>query len=663
MITPMDQLLVVGRKGAAHDVLVSLQSLGIVQVDRFEPDEEGLERFRPSEAELARKATWDRVVARSSGLLAALHVGDDVPTSAKGDLPADAAGVAERLDAVGDQVDALVAERQAVADELETVGAYLPLFRDLAPTLAQIETSRYLHGAATLVASEAVDKVRAELTAALEGRIAFEVRPRGRQVVLIAAVLRSDAAALRAGLAKQGLAEVQLPERYRSLGVAKAVHTMEERQQSLPKRVASIDEELDKLALQHGPRLKAFHQTARNHQVRLERLLDLAEGRYAFALRGWVPTADRARVTEALRKQFGDDVYLRHRPADEHVDHDAPVRLENAAWARPFQGLLSLFAPPAYGSFDPTWTLAVFFPLFFGVVVGDIGFGLLFAALAWGMRRRGFAGKSLSLGPLGIVIKPEALKPISTVIFWAAGWSIVWGYVYGEFFGNFLEYWPAGRPIFYTTLHHEPGYGLIEIILFRVEVFTPLLLLSIGFGVLQVLGGWAIRVVYGFRHNDMKHVFEGVGMFAGIAAIVIFGAAFLTDALNPVVNGVVAVGFVVFLICAVLARMPLMLVELISNSGNILSYLRLFAVGLSAALVASLATNLGFAVAGTLPIIGPILGIAVGLLVHLIALALTMIGHTLQPLRLQYVEFFTKFGFYEASGRPYQPFKLLGGKS
>lgn len=80
-------------------------------------------------------------------------------------------------------------------------------------------------------------------------------------------------------------------------------------------------------------------------------------------------------------------------------------------------------------------------------------------------------------------------------------------------------------------------------------------------------------------------------------------------------------------------------------------------------LVAALATNLGFAISGTLPIIGPILGIVVALLVHLIALALTMIGHTLQPLRLQYVEFFTKFGFYEASGRPYQPFKLLGGKS
>jgi V/A-type H+/Na+-transporting ATPase subunit I len=105
-----------------------------------------------------------------------------------------------------------------------------------------------------------------------------------------------------------------------------------------------------------------------------------------------------------------------------------------------------------------------------------------------------------------------------------------------------------------------------------------------------------------------------------------------------------------------------MLIELVSNGGAILSYLRLFAVGLSSALVANLATDLGFAIGKSLPVIGPILGIVVGLAVHLLALALTIIGHALQPLRLNYVEFFTKFGFYDESGRPYKPFRLLGGK-
>ena len=668
----MDQLLIVGRKGAAHDALVALQTLGAVHVDQVatdsldEDDAGALARFQPAEAERLARATWDRAANRATALLTALDVRAEVPVAAKGELPTDPDAVAERVEVVAGLVDQLVAERAEVAEELETVRAFLPTFRDLAPTLAQLEDGRYLYGAATLVAANVLPAVRSDLIAALEGRVAFEVRPRGaKQALLVVAVLRRDAAELRAALARLGLAELQLPERYRDLGVAKAVHTMEERLQVLPKREAAIAEELRKLALQHGPRLKAYRQAALNHRERLDHLSDLAQGRFAFALKGWVPSEDRPRVVEGLRKQFGDELIVRHRPADEHHDEGVPVRLENAAWARPFQLLLSLFAPPKYGNFDPTWTLALFFPLFFGVIVGDIAFGLIFALLGFLLRRRGQQGKALSLGPLHMVIPADALRSISSMVFWAAGWTVVWGYVYGEFFGTFLEYWPRGRPIFYTTFgdHHPPGYGLIEITLFRVEDFTPVILLALAFGTIQILGGWVIRVVYGIKHQDMKHVYEGIGMFTGVASLVIFAAAFLTDNLNPVVNGVVGIGFAVFFVCMVLARMPLMLIEIVSNGGNILSYLRIFAVGLAAALVAKLATQLGFALSDSLPVIGPLLGIVVGVFVHLLALVLKVIGYTLQPLRLQYVEFYTKFGFYEASGRPYQPFKLLGGKS
>ncbi len=660
MITPMDQLLLVGRKPVAHDVLVSLQSLGVVHVDRLEPTDEGLERFALPADEQHRKQVWDRVVARAGGLLVALRVDPDAPGTGKGELPADPEGVAERVDAVGDQVDALLAERADVEEELALAELYLPLFRDLAPTLAQLESSRWLVGAATLVPATSLERLRGELQRELEGRFTLSTKTRGREVLVIVAAMRSDAAAMRAALGKAGAGELQLPERYRPLGIAKAVHTMEERQQTLPRRLTSIVGELDKLALQHGPRLKTLHRVAQNHQERLERLTDLAEGRFAFALQGWVPSVDRQKVVDALQRQYSDALLVRHRPADEHHDVGVPVRLENAAWARPFQGLLSVLAPPAYGSFDPTWTLAIFFPLFFGVIVGDMAFGMIFAWIAWLLRKRGHAGKALSLGPLGIVVPPDALKWISTIMFYSAAWTVVWGFIYGEFFGTFLEYFPPGNPVFYPP---KEGYdGMIQILLFRVEIFLPVILLAIAFGVIQVLGGWVIRVVYGIKHGDMKHVYEGIGMFAGLLALVIFATAFLSDNLNPVVNGIVLVGFAVFLVCVVLARMPLMLIELVSNGGNILSYLRLFAVGLAAALVAKLVTELGFAIADSLPIIGPILGIVVGVFVHLLALVLKIIGYTLQPLRLHYVEFFTKFGYYESSGRPYQPFKLLGGK-
>jgi V/A-type H+/Na+-transporting ATPase subunit I len=571
--------------------------------------------------------------------------------------------VAERVDVVATQVDALVAERAQVADELDGVATYLPTFRDLAPTW------RSSRRAATCTARPRSSPPRPRRrprrpdVEALEGRIAFEERPRGGKQTMLS--WRSCAATRHAAaaLTRLGLAELQLPERYRSLGVAKAVHTMEERQQSLPKRQASIAEELRKLALQHGPRLKAYQQTAINHRERLERMLDLAQGRYAFALKGWVPQADRPRVTEALRKQFGDDLIVRHRPADEHHDVGVPGAARERGLGAPLPGPPVAVRPPALRQLRSHLDAGGVLP---AVLRRHRGRHRLRPAV----RARGVpAAAPRPAGQVAVAGAAEHGHPrhgapphlVDHVL--GGGLDDRVGLRLRRVLRHLPRVLAPGRPIFYTTLHHEPGYGLIEIILFRVEVFTPLILIAIGFGVLQILGGWVIRVIYGIKHNDMKHVYEGIGMFTGISALVIFASAFLTDNLNPVVNGIVGIGFAVFAVCVVLARMPLMIIELVSNGGNILSYLRLFAVGLAAALVAKLATELGFAISGTLPVIGPILGILVGLFVHLLALVLKVIGYTLQPLRLQYVEFYTKFGFYEASGRPYQPFKLLGGKS
>lgn len=662
MIATMDQVVVVGRRSRAKEVLTSLQNLGVVQVDALDPDgsQDAVKRLKLAGADLEAKESWDRLVARSRSLLAELGV--DADAQARVEVGADPVAIERDLGQVAEQVERLVAERGELTDELELIKTYQPLLRDLAPLQGPLDDAKYLRGVAFFIEDGGLEKIAPKVTDELGGAVEFVSRPFRNGRLVVAVTLAGRAADLRSALGKAGVSEIVLPDSYAHQGVAKAAHMMEERARVLPQRLDAIKADLAKVAGQQGARLASLDRVARNHQERYARYQDLAEGRYGFAMQGWVPTSDKDNVVASLTKQFGPDIVLSTRAADAHHDKGVPVKFENPAWVRPFTGLLALFAPPKYGSFDPSWTLAVFFPLFFGLVVGDMGYGLLFAAIATLLRKRGAAGKKLDLGPLNIVVPAAALKPISTVIYWCAAWAFVWGFLFGEFFGNVLERFPAGRPVFYTTLHHEAGYGLINIPLFRVEVFTPLLLLSIGFGVLQVIGGWLIRVVFGLRHHDMRHVYEGIGMASGLAAIVLFAWAFLNSSLTPLVTGLVAVGFLVFLVCTVLAKMPLMLVELISNSGNILSYLRLFAVGLSAALVANLSTNLGFAIAGTLPVIGPILGIAVGLAVHLTAITLTIIGHTLQPLRLQYVEFFTKFGFYDESGRPYRPFKLLGGK-
>jgi V/A-type H+/Na+-transporting ATPase subunit I len=725
-IATMSQLTVIGRKKIAQDLLSSLQSLGVVQIDPLEPSSEQLKKFALNPADKAQKEGWDAAVSKSAGLIEALGV-QEVVASSRADVPNNAADVNAQLATIASQVDKLVAERADYRDELDVIKTYLPTFRDLTPSSGQLDTSRYLQTLSFLAPAESLPAIEKNFRELLQDRVDIAARPRGKDMMITAVALKKDKELLRTAVSRSGFSELALPDRYKDLGVAKAVHTMEERSLTLPKRLTSIDDELAKLAGQHGGKLQAIHQVAFNNQARYDRMTDLAESKYGFALQGWVPSVDNSRVMDSLKKQFGDEVVVESREADEHHDDAVPVKLENPGWVKPFEGLLSLFAPPKYGNFEPTWVLAIFFPFFFGLVVGDIGFALLFAAIGWWMRRRGAQGKALNLGILGITIQPGALRPISTVIFWCSIWAAIFGFVFGEFFGNFLEKWPTERPIFYYPGHFEEGHGaegtvaaaseegtatadhsatdtegtttdaehstegatvaqadaehggeaaaghsaeggtvhkkgIIPILLLRVEKFNPILIASLMFGILQVLGGWLIRVIYGFKHHDMKHVWEGIGMLGGLIGLIVFAWGFVSESINGGVMTVLWIGLAVFVIGLIMSRVFLMIIELASNAGAILSYLRLFAVGLSSALVANLATDLGFAIGGTLPVIGPILGIVIGLAVHLIAIALTIIGHTLQPLRLNYVEFFTKFGFYDESGRPYSPFRLLGGK-
>nr|MDQ3397823.1 V-type ATP synthase subunit I [Deinococcota bacterium] len=399
---------------------------------------------------------------------------------------------------------------------------------------------------------------------------------------------------------------------------------------------------------------------ALDQQARYEALEDVAAGNYAFALQGWLPKDESGRVVDSLRQKFGDGVIVETRTADEHHDHNVPVKLSNAPWVRPFELLLGVFDPPKYGGFDPTWVVAIFFPFIFGMIVGDMAFGLIFLAIGLLLRAKGARGEALDLGILGITIPAEPLKSVGTIINWAAFWTVVFGFIYGEFFGTFLEHWPANNPVFYHGDHH----GMIRILLFRVEEFTPVMLIAIAIGVLQILAGWGIRAYYGLKHRDMKHFWEGIGMVAGLIGLVVFAASLVSGVTTPLMTAVTIAGFAVFLVSATIIKAPLMVVELIANGGNILSYLRIFAVGLSAALIAALATDLGFAIAHSVqvPVLGAVLGIVVAVFVNLLAVTIKIIAYTMQPLRLQYVEFFSKFGFHDESGRPYKPFRLLGGK-
>src|SRR5690606_1107421 len=137
----------------------------------------------------------------------------------------------------------LVAERGELRDEYELTRSYLPLLRDLAPMLAQIEDSNYLAGVPFLAAESDVDAIESQLKGELDGGLVLAKRPHANQLLVVAAVLKAALPTLKTALAKAGVAELTLPERHAGQGVAKTAHVMEERSQMLPKRLAAIEDE------------------------------------------------------------------------------------------------------------------------------------------------------------------------------------------------------------------------------------------------------------------------------------------------------------------------------------------------------------------------------------------------------------------------------------
>jgi len=254
----------------------------------------------------------------------------------------------------------------------------------------------------------------------------------------------------------------------------------------------------------------------------------------------------------------------------------------------------------------------------------------------------------------GMKLSPAALDNTVRILKPMVFWTILFGILYGEFFGNFLEH----LGVFYIPGH---GEGLFRILIPRTLGSTAgvLILVTILFGVFMVLYGLVVKAWLGWRHHHLRHFWEAVGYLGGLVALIVLAYTFLTGASSPLFTLVMVVGFGLLLLGAVLARMPLMIAELPTQGGHMLSYVRIYAVGVTGAIMANLSTDLGFAIANKIGLIGILLGLVVGLAVHGLVLALTTIGHVLQPVRLIWVEFFTKFGFYDESGRPYRPFKSV----
>lgn len=362
-----------------------------------------------------------------------------------------------------------------------------------------------------------------------------------------------------------------------------------------------------------------------NARDRLECSKNFIGSKNTVVISGWVPVELNDELSSSI-KDATLDYYLVFEDVKEEEDLEVPVKLKNNKFVSAFESITEMYSLPNYKGLDPTPWLAPFYLVYFGMMVADIGYGILVTLAALlSLKMFKFEENSEKFAKL------FAYLGISTTI---------WGFIYGAGFGDFIS--------FKSLLSQSD------------DIFT-IMYLSIGFGVFQILVGMLIKLYMLLKSKQYYAAFAEVGFwlitFAGIALAVLkipFGTIIMIVGMIAIVltNGGDATS-----VAGKLGNGTYALYNITGYLGDLISYTRLMALGIAGGSIAG-AMNL---IIGNLPgvaalVIGPILFV----LLHVFNLLLGLLGAYVHSCRLQYVEYFGKF--YDGGGEAFKPFKMKNKK-
>jgi V/A-type H+-transporting ATPase subunit I len=347
-------------------------------------------------------------------------------------------------------------------------------------------------------------------------------------------------------------------------------------------------------------------------------------------IQGWVPIKHNEKFATITQDVLGNDFYLNFEDVKEEEIDDVPIQLENNDLNASFEAVTGMYSLPKYNYLDPTPLLTPFYLIFFGMMVADAGYGLLM-----------LIGTLLALKFFHF--EAEMKKMIKFFMYLSFP-TIVFGLMYGSVFGDMIKF-----------------NGLIDT---NRDVMT-ILILSVIFGVIQIFFGLGIKAFVLIKMGKPLEAFMDVGSWA-ITLLSLGGLGASGMLGNPVLKTISTAGAIIGALLIVFTQGRQMeskagkigqglyeLYGITSYLGDLVSYTRLMAIGLSGGSIAGAINTIMRMIPGPIGVF--VLGPLIFVIFQTVNLLLSLLSGYVHSLRLTYVEYFSKF--YDGGGRAFKPFE------